>query len=148
MLEYRELYERVKAEESDIDGLIKKITAAAKEEGQDLREISLRIARELAAREHNEIYRLVPVNPLPTDCSYLRADDSPESLQMVIDNFPNMKMLYDVPVRQIKRVSIPTFYIAGTCKDAHKWTERLDLDFTFRDFPEILIRLLKQELNR
>ena len=191
VMEYRELYQRVKAEEPGIDGVIEELTAAAKRENQDLREISLQIVRELAtrarlslpvtilflappylprnmikpeipeenrlldsvsevlaeaARAHNEVYRLVSVNPFPTDCSYLRADDSPESLQMVVDNFPNMKMLYDVPVQQIKRVNIPAFCIAGSCKDAHKWTERLDLDFTFRKLPEILIRLLEKEL--
>ena len=112
-------------------------------------EVTASVAETLAraGAEVGETIRLRPVNPYPTDCSYLRADDSDASLQMVVDNFPNMKAIYSVPVQQIKRVNIPAFVVAGSCKDAHKWTERLNLDYTFRKLPVVLLRILEKELG-
>ena len=104
------------------------------------------VLEEYAARTGDKVI-LGEVNPFPTDSSYLRADDSPDSLAMVVENFPNMEQIYYVPVEQIKRMNIPAFIVPGRCKDAHKWTERLDLEYTFRQLPRILDTIILKELT-
>ena len=63
--------------------------------------------------------------PVLTDSSYLKLDDTDTSIKTLVDNFPDMKGHYDVPLDQIKRLNIPAFNFGCHGKDAHKWTERV-----------------------
>lgn len=97
-----------------------------------------RIAEE-TSRETGEVYRMMKFFPSLSDSSYLKIDDSDESVAMLTRNFPGLDLLYPVPIEQIKRLNIPAVNFGCYGKDAHKWTERVHIPYTFGHLP-VLIR--------
>lgn len=85
-----------------------------------------------------ETFRFMKFFPSLSDSSYLKIDDSEESLGLLTDNFPGMKELYPIPVDQIKRLNIPAVNYGCYGKDAHKWTERVNIPYTFEVLPQLL----------
>ena len=88
-------------------------------------------------------YRFMHFFPSLSDSSYLKIDDSDESIEKLKSNFPVMEKLYPIPIEKIKRLNIPSVDFGCYGKDAHKWTERVNIPYTF----EVLPYLLKVALN-
>ena len=91
-----------------------------------------------ASEKTGETYRFMKFFPSLSDSSYLKIDDSEESLQTLIRNFPEMEHLYPIPLRQIRRLNIPAVNFGCYGKDAHKWTERVHIPYTFGSLPVLL----------
>ena len=90
-------------------------------------------------QEMGEELKMMQFFPVLTDSSYLKLDDTDTSIKTLVDNFPDMKGHYDVPLDQIKRLNIPAFNFGCHGKDAHKWTERVHKEYSFGKLPIIML---------
>lgn len=90
----------------------------------------------------NEEYRLMRFFPSLSDSSYLKLDDTEESIQNLVDNFPAFKDLYPVPLKKIKVLNIPAINYGCYGKDAHKWSERVHIPYTFEVLPELILETI------
>ncbi|NRT72130.1 M20/M25/M40 family metallo-hydrolase [Clostridium beijerinckii] len=113
-----------------------------KEEKRIYDEIS-EIVKEFS-KKSNEEFEVMKFFPSLTDSSYLKIDDDDESLRLLIENFPEYKKLYNVPLRTIKNLNIPAINYGCYGKDAHKWTERVYMPYTFQVLPEFIMDTIKK----
>ncbi len=113
-----------------------------KEEKRIYDEIS-EIVKEFS-KKSNEEFEVMQFFPSLTDSSYLKIDDDDESLKLLIGNFPEYKKLYNVPLGTIKNLNIPAINYGCYGKDAHKWTERVYMPYTFEVLPEFIMDTLKK----
>jgi arginine utilization protein RocB len=97
-------------------------------------------------KDMGEDLKLMQFFPVLSDSSYLKLDDTDSSVKTLVNNFPNMKGHYDVPLPQIKRLNIPAFNFGCHGKDAHKWTERVHKEYSFGKLPIIILRTLEKYL--
>lgn len=110
-----------------------------------IREIE-KIASQITA-ETKEEYRIMKFFPSLSDSSYLRIDDSSESMQLLADNFPGFDTLYPLPVEQIRKLDIPAVNYGCYGKDAHKWTERVNIPYTFEILPKLMMKTVDTYLK-
>lgn len=96
--------------------------------------------------EMGESLKMMQFFPVLTDSSYLKLDDTDSSVKTLVSNFPAMEDIYNVPVDQIKRLNIPAFNFGCHGKDAHKWTERVQMEYSFGKLPLIMLRTLEKYL--
>ena len=97
-------------------------------------------------KELGEELKMMQFFPVLTDSSYLKLDDTEASAKTLVENLPNMKGFYNVPLDQIKRLNIPAFNFGCHGKDAHKWTERVHKEYSFGKLPIIMLRTLEKYL--
>ena len=91
-----------------------------------------------------ENYELNQFFPSLTDSSYLKIDDSEESIRVLKNNFTQYEQLYAVPLEQMKALNIPAINYGCWGKDAHKWTERVYIPYSFEVLPEFISYTLQQ----
>ncbi|MDR2088712.1 MAG: M20/M25/M40 family metallo-hydrolase [Clostridiales Family XIII bacterium] len=91
------------------------------------------------AEEVGEVYRLLHFFTGLSDSSYIKMDDDDASVRCLIENFPEFKEIYNVPVDLIRELSIPAFDFGVLGKDAHMWTERLHMPYSFGRLPELIM---------
>lgn len=94
-------------------------------------------------KESGETYELLQFFPSLTDSSYLKIDDAYESITLLKNNFPEYTTLYNVPLEKIKSLNIPGINYGCFGKDAHKWTERVDTNYSFRILPKLILSTLE-----
>lgn len=99
----------------------------------------LRAIAAQTAEETGDSYRFMKFFPSLSDSSFLKIDDHEESIAMLSHNFPGFAQLYPMPLERIRRLHIPTVNYGCYGKDAHKWTERVNIPYTFGHLP-VLIR--------
>ncbi|QQK81350.1 M20/M25/M40 family metallo-hydrolase [Salicibibacter cibi] len=94
----------------------------------------------LAASEKisGETYRIRRFFPFISDSSYLAIQESDDELAALIDNFPRWGKDYEVPLSEIRKLSIPALNMGVYGKDAHQWSERLYKPFSFRVLPGLI----------
>lgn len=85
--------------------------------------------------------------PFLSDSSYLTMDDDDESLNALINNFPEWNTVYPVPVREIREINIPAINFGAYGKDAHRWTERVYKPYTFSVLPKMTILAIEKILG-
>jgi arginine utilization protein RocB len=95
------------------------------------------------AKEAGEAYKLLHFFTGLSDSSYIKMDDDDESVRCLIENFPAFKEIYNVPVDLIRELSIPAFDFGVFGKDAHKWTERLHMPYSFGTLPGIIMEVIE-----
>ncbi len=93
-----------------------------------------------------EKYRMMKFFPSLSDSSYLKIDDDAESVEMLRQNFPAQGSLYPISIEKIQKLDIPAVNYGCYGKDAHKWTERVNVPYTFGILPE-LIKTTLAEMN-
>jgi arginine utilization protein RocB len=120
------LKREIPAEAELLDEIIQLLESLGKEVGEDL--------------------KMMQFFPVLTDSSYLKLDDTDTSVKTLIENFPDMKGHYNVPLDQIKRLNIPALNFGCRGKDAHKWTERVHKEYSFGKLPIIMLRVLENYL--
>ena len=77
--------------------------------------------------------------PVLSDSSYLKTDDDPDSVRVLKENFPAMDQLFSMPMETIQELHIPAVNFGCMGKDAHKWTERVNLPYTFGILPQVIL---------
>lgn len=88
-------------------------------------------------------YRMMKFFPSLSDSSYLKIDDDEESVDMLVKNFPGFDELYPLPLSDIRNLDIPAINYGCYGKDAHKWTERVNIPYTFEILPELIKRTIE-----
>ncbi len=96
--------------------------------------------------ENGENYKLMHFFPSLTDSSYLKIDDDDASIQALKENFPVQELLYPVPYEKIRDLNIPGLNYGAFGKDAHKWTERVKMSYSFGKLPKLIIETIKTYL--
>lgn len=104
-----------------------------------------KIVRE-TKRETGLSYQICKFFPSLSDSSYLASDDTEESIALLRSNFPQMEQLYPLPLEKIRSLGIKAVDFGVYGKDAHKWTERLYLPYSFEVLPELIVKALKNFL--
>ena len=85
--------------------------------------------------------------PVLTDSSYLKIDDDQSSVECLKNNFPAFETIYPVPLNTAKRLNIPAFNFGCLGKDAHKWTERVNIPYAFGVLPVIIDNAIRRYVN-
>lgn len=93
-------------------------------------------------KESNEKYEMHQFFPSLTDSSYLKIDDDDESIKLLLNNFPMYEKLYNVPLDKIKKLNIPAINYGCFGKDAHKWTERVYMPYSFNVLPKLILNTI------
>ncbi|MFS1514908.1 M20/M25/M40 family metallo-hydrolase [Bacillus sp. SCS-151] len=83
-----------------------------------------------ANRMHNILFQQVLFFNGISDLSYVGLQHSPSSIQPLIANFPLWDHGYSLPIEDLKQLDIPVLNVGPIGRDAHKWTERLDVNYT------------------
>lgn len=99
------------------------------------------------SNECGEEYEVLQFFPSLSDSSYLKIDDTFESIDMLINNFPEYEKLYNVPLTEIKKLNINAVNFGCYGKDAHKWTERVYKPYSFGVLPKLIIKTVNDFLN-
>ncbi|MEY8455644.1 M20/M25/M40 family metallo-hydrolase [Turicimonas muris] len=79
-----------------------------------------------------------------TDLSYLGYEGDPKDLQFIAENLPGWGETFWIPIQELTELSIPIANLGPSGKDAHKMTERLELDYSLRTAPELLRFAIKK----
>jgi arginine utilization protein RocB len=82
-----------------------------------------------------------------SDLSFVGLEQPKESLMPLISNMPLFGSQYTLPIQELKELNIPVMNVGPRGKDAHKWTERLDVPYTFEILPHLLDYTIKQLLQ-
>ncbi|WP_461204946.1 M20/M25/M40 family metallo-hydrolase [Clostridium sp. DL1XJH146] len=98
-------------------------------------------------KEENEDFKVMKFFPSLSDSSYLKIDDEEESIDTLIANFPSYKEIYNIPVKEIKKINIPAINLGCYGKDAHKSTERVYKPYSFGVLPKLLKATIDKILN-
>lgn len=75
------------------------------------------------------------------DLSYTGLDDT-GAVNIVSNNMPGINNLYKLPLEEIKKLHIPGVVFGGYGKDFHKYTERLNVPYSFRTVPYLYEKLI------
>ncbi|MCX7829098.1 MAG: M20/M25/M40 family metallo-hydrolase [Thermanaerothrix sp.] len=78
-----------------------------------------------------------------TDLSFLGGCASREDIGAVLDNMPGGGLVYPLDLDAMGALDVPVINIGVGGRDAHKWTERLDVEFSFRMVPYMLIDFVR-----
>ncbi|HET7656668.1 MAG TPA: M20/M25/M40 family metallo-hydrolase [Bacillales bacterium] len=81
--------------------------------------------------------------PFLSDSSYLNLHESDEELALLESNFAFWNDRYNIPVKDIRSLSIPAINMGVFGKDAHQWTERLYKPYSFSTLPLLIRRFTK-----
>lgn len=73
-----------------------------------------------------------------TDLSYLGYEGDPKELQVISDNLPGWGETFWLPISELSRLNIPIANLGPSGKDAHKRTERLELNYSLKTAPKLL----------
>lgn len=77
-----------------------------------------------------------------TDMSYLSLRE-PVDIDSLAKNFPLWGSHYEVPLQDIRDLNIDFVNFGPLGKDPHKYTERIDLDYSMDKAPAILLKLVQ-----
>lgn len=95
-------------------------------------------AVQAVGRRHGEPIEIRQFFPYLSDSSYLNMMDNPEGVETFIKNFPGWGTMYQLPLDQIRELSIPAINLGVYGFDAHKWTERVYVPYSFGVLPELI----------
>jgi arginine utilization protein RocB len=112
--------------------------------------LSARVVEQVAAYAKSEFNEEVGVEKFFTglcDLSFVCLQNAEDVITNIQPNMPNWGFSYGLPVETIKKLDLPVMNIGGYGKDAHKNTERLHLDYSFRIYPELLAYAIEQLLK-
>ena len=121
--------------------------AAGSENGQRLYDTLSSILTEVSAEKKVD-FRILHYYPSLSDSSYLSIDDDASSIDVLKKNFPLCESTMKVPIDKIKDLSIPTLNIGDYGSDAHKWTERVNIPYTFGVLPELEKKLILKLIGK
>ncbi len=85
--------------------------------------------------------------PYISDLSYLALPYTDDELQILWDNMPTLGRSYHVPLQTMKELDLSVINLGGYGFDAHKWTERLERDYSLRILPELLESVVMEILR-
>lgn len=93
-------------------------------------------------KETGDSFRFMKFFQSLSDSSYFKLDDDEASLDCIKSNYPGFDILAPMGLEQIKKLDVPTVNYGCYGKDAHKWTERVNLPYTFGVLPALLMNTI------
>ena len=85
--------------------------------------------------------------PYISDLSYAAAPREDDAVSSLKNNMPGFGTKYKLPIEDMQKLNLPVVNIGPFGHDAHKFTERLEKDYSFKVAPklvyEAIIKLLK-----
>jgi arginine utilization protein RocB len=78
-----------------------------------------------------------------SDLSYVGSNDSLGDLSSLTNNLPLFQNGYKLPIAAMEKLNVPVMNLGPIGRDPHKWTERLELDYSFVTLPDLLSGTLK-----
>jgi len=81
------------------------------------------------------------------DLSFVCLQNAEDVITNIMPNMPNWGFSYELPVETIKKLDLPVMNIGPYGKDAHKNTERLHVDYSFRVYPQLLAYAIDEMLK-
>jgi len=73
-----------------------------------------------------------------TDLSFTGFQGEAAELDLLAENLPLWGRGYDLPLEELRKIDIPCVILGPIGKDAHKITERVELDYSFNVLPFVL----------
>lgn len=98
--------------------------------------------------EHDETVALKTFFPGLSDVSYCRIMESDQVVPAIREHMPALGYSYRMPLDEMVQLNIPTINIGPYGKDAHKRTERVELDYSTRVVPELIKALIYKVLQK
>ena len=95
-------------------------------------------------KEKKITYNIEGFFPSLSDSSYLSLDDPEESIEALERNFAQMEQLYPLPLKQIRKLNLKAVNFGVYGKDAHKWTERVHIPYSFEVLPELIMKTVEE----
>ncbi|USG66843.1 M20/M25/M40 family metallo-hydrolase [Brevibacillus ruminantium] len=83
-----------------------------------------------------------------SDLSYTGLPEAAQSIQPLVENMPLWEKGYALPIRELVALNMPVMNLGPFGKDAHKWTERLDVTSAFETMPDLLPFAIEQLLKK
>ena len=76
--------------------------------------------------------------PYISDLSYAAAPREKEAIESLKNNMPGFGVKYKLPIKDLQELNLPVVNIGPFGKDAHKFTERLEKDYSFNVAPKLV----------
>ncbi|MGG6440314.1 M20/M25/M40 family metallo-hydrolase [Saccharococcus caldoxylosilyticus] len=83
-----------------------------------------------------------------SDLSYVGLQQSPASLRGLTDNMSLWNRGYDLPLDALAKFQVPVLNVGPVGRDAHQWTERLNVPFAFTTVKAWLEYTIKEVFAR
>ena len=80
--------------------------------------------------------------PYISDLSYATAPQEINALESLKKNMPGFGTKYNLPLEEMQSLNLPVVNIGPFGKDAHRFTERLEKDYSFNVAPMLVYRLI------
>ena len=80
--------------------------------------------------------------PCISDLSYAAAPKEAEAIEALKTNMPGFGTIYDLPLEEMQELDLPVADIGSYGKDAHQFTERVEMGYTYEVLPEILYKTM------
>lgn len=109
-------------------------------EGTEPKEKKLIDAVDLAIENAGDDFSVVRKKfyPYISDLSYAAAPKEDSVIEALKGNMPGFGESYDLPIKDMQILDLPVVNIGPFGKDAHKFTERLEIDYSFNVLPGIV----------
>ncbi|SHD76187.1 M20/M25/M40 family metallo-hydrolase [Schnuerera ultunensis] len=76
--------------------------------------------------------------PYISDLSYAAAPREENAVDSLKNNMPGFGIKYNLPIEEMQKLNLPVVNIGPFGKDAHKFTERLEKDYSFNIAPKLI----------
>ncbi len=83
-----------------------------------------------------------------SDLSFVQLKETEEGLRPLTENMPLFRNGYNLPIEALKALNVPVLNFGPLGRDAHQWTERLELSFSFGTLHELLSRTVARLLEK
>lgn len=112
--------------------MIKKVVESVSQYSQEHHQISL---------EHQMFF------PGLSDLSFTGMKQSANALFPLVSNMPLYGNGYELPFDAMRALNVPVMNLGPLGRDAHKWTERLEMDYSFVKLHDTLSYTIKELLK-
>ncbi len=85
--------------------------------------------------------------PYISDLSYAAAPREENAVDSLKNNMPGFGIKYNLPIEEMQKLNLPVVNIGPFGKDAHKFTERLEKDYSFNIAPKLVYETIINLLN-
>lgn len=118
-------------------------------EGKKEKEKNLLDAVKKAVDDTNTEYKIVYKKFFPyiSDLSYGSAPQDPKIISALKNNMPGFGSKYHLPLEEMQKLDLPVLDIGSFGKDAHKFTERIEKEYSFKIAPILVYKTITNLLK-
>lgn len=95
----------------------------------------------------NEEIKLKYFYPYISDSSFLYLPENKEGIISYKENMPGWKVKYKHPIEKIGKISMPVINLGIYGQDGHKFTERVEMNYSFQTLPNLILTFIKEILK-